>query len=733
MSLPTIDHRYAPPRRWTCIGRPDDPHKTLVTEHGALLYGFERDPGRIETYRFAQVIAFRPLGDRRLVSVEQRTESARVPITVTTLDYGSVRLELRTAGHVDEALGRCDLVRWRIEADAGLDEPALTGIWLQIQALDQRFVPASRGPGHRIYRMVPERVPAAEGLPAMFEERPAVDDAPEGVTLALVSDRPLEVASAFDYGPASALATTPELVAPGDAIEGAFLVPLEVPAGALVWSLAECDRRLEAERRYWETLPALDVPIDVPDDAVQAMLVASARNILQAREVEDGLPVFQVGPTIYRGLWIVDGYFFLEAARYLGLGDDADHGLDVLLRRAQPSGAIEEMPFHHKETGIAIATLVRQTELVGDRARLERLWPTIRRAGEYVVQLMDAADALPQSAPERGIMPRSFPDGGIGGMRPEYTTALWSLIGFAAAARGARWLGLDDDAARFEAQYDRLLAATERGRARDERSTAGGLRYWPMTMPGAGDHVWVPGFAGEPPVHRRVNPGSANWALAQAIWPGEVYRSDHPVVHDLLALCDATDEREGVPEGTGWLPFRASWNYATAFYAQVWLYAGRPDKAVDYLYAMANHAGPTRTWREEQSFSDSGDALVFGDMPHNWASVEFVRLVRSLLVFERLDGLDLLAGVPDSWWRQRRAFGVERLPSRFGDVTVRVAPSGEAFNVSVEIARRADQPVAPNVRLRVPEDVGSVRHDGRTLAPGWRRLDPGGGTRSSAS
>lgn len=733
MTLPTIDHRYAPPRRWTCIGRPDDPHKTLVTEHGELLYGFERDPGRIETYRFEQVIAFRPLGDRALVRVEQRTESARIPITVTMLDYGSVRLELRTAGHVDEVLGRCDLVRWRIEADAGRDEPALTGIWLQLQALNQRFVPASRGPGHRIYRMAPERVPAAEGLPAMFEERPAVDDAPEGATLALVSDRPLEVASAFDYGPASALATTPELVAPGEAIEGAFLVPLEVPAGMLVWSLAECDRRLEAERRYWDTLPALDMPIDVPDDAVQAMLVASARNILQAREIEDGLPVFQVGPTIYRGLWIVDGYFFLEAARYLGLGEDADHGLDVLLRRAQPSGAIEEMPFHHKETGIAIATLVRQSEMVGQRERLHEMWPTIRRAGAYVARLMDAADALPAEAPERGIMPPSFPDGGIGGMRAEYTTALWSLIGFAAGARGARWLGLDDDAAWFDDQYARLLRATERGRQRDERTTPDGLRYWPMTMPGAGDHVWVPGYQGEPPAHRRINPGSANWALAQAIWPGEVYDPDHPVVHDLLALCEATDAREGVPEGTGWLPFRASWNYATAFYAQVWLYAGRPDKAVDYLYAMANHASPTRTWREEQSFADSGDALVFGDMPHNWASVELVRLVRSLLVFERLDALDLLAGVPDAWWRQRRSFGVERLPSRFGAVTVRVVPSGDAFDVSVELVRRPDQQSVPEVRLRVPDGVGQVRLHGRALAPGWQRVDLGDGGRQKVS
>ena len=66
---------------------------------------------------------------------------------------------------------------------------------------------------------------------------------------------------------------------------------------------------------------------------IMAMLTACARNILQAREVKDGLPEFQVGPTVYRGLWIIDGYFFLEAARFLSWDDDAARGIDALLRR----------------------------------------------------------------------------------------------------------------------------------------------------------------------------------------------------------------------------------------------------------------------------------------------------------------------------------------------------------------------------------------------------------------
>jgi hypothetical protein len=47
-------------------------------------------------------------------------------------------------------------------------------------------------------------------------------------------------------------------------------------------------------------------------------LTACARNILQARERKNGKLTFQVGPTVCRGLWVVDGNFILEAARYLG-------------------------------------------------------------------------------------------------------------------------------------------------------------------------------------------------------------------------------------------------------------------------------------------------------------------------------------------------------------------------------------------------------------------------------
>jgi hypothetical protein len=112
------------------------------------------------------------------------------------------------------------------------------------------------------------------------------------------------------------------------------------------------------------------------------------------------------------------------------------------------------------------------------------------------------------------------------------------------------------------------------------------------------------------------------------------------------------------------------WVYHAGFAANVWLYNNRPEKAVDYLYEFANHASTTRVWREEQSLVGSNHGQLFGDMPHNWASVEFVRLVRNLLVFERGDTLELLPGLPKEWMRDR--IDVQNMPSRFGKINLSV-------------------------------------------------------------
>ena len=52
---------------------------------------------------------------------------------------------------------------------------------------------------------------------------------------------------------------------------------------------------------------------------------------------------FRSGPTCYRGLWIVDGAFLLEAATMLGAGDQARNGVAYELTHQKADGRIEVM------------------------------------------------------------------------------------------------------------------------------------------------------------------------------------------------------------------------------------------------------------------------------------------------------------------------------------------------------------------------------------------------------
>ena len=449
------------------------------------------------------------------------------------------------------------------------------------------------------------------------------------------------------------------------------------------------------------------------------MLLASARNILQAREMEDDLPVFKVGPTIYRNLFVVDGHFFLEAAQYLGYAEDAAAGVETLVNRFQDDGSISLIPNHFKETGIALATLVRQAELSGDWTSLRNRWPLVRQSVDYIRELRGHGPG----AAGRGCHPRPHARRilrwWIGRQTAQYSTTLWTVFGLKEIARAARYLGYADDASHFADECQSLLADFRKHLAHSMGRLADDTPYVPMRIPGgSGDHHWIPDYPLDVPPWHRVNPGTATWALAQSIYPGELFPADDPIVQNMCALLDQLDDEEGIPAETGWLPHKALWGYAASFYAHVWMYAGRFDKAIDYLYAFANHATPTRVWREEQSLSGSHHGQLFGDMPHNWASVEFIRLVRNLLIFERGNTLELLCGLPAQWIQAGNVAVIEAMPTRYGPVSLHVALD-ESGHLTAMVNFDCDWTPSPErIWLHLPDGVqmASVAIDGNPVS-----------------
>ena len=147
-------------------------------------------------------------------------------------------------------------------------------------------------------------------------------------------------------------------------------------------------------------------------------------------------------------------------------------------------------------------------------------------------------------------------------------------------------------------------------------------------------------------------------------------------------------ESEGLVLDTGWLK-DGIWNYFASFYGHAWLWLGQGGKAADTLYAFSNHASPLLVWREEQMPQGKGNGMV-GDMPHNWASAEFIRLTRHCLALERGNDLHLLEGMPRRWTEPGAVTRLRDVPTEFGplSMTLEVAKNGSHATLKLTPPRR---------------------------------------------
>ena len=453
---------------------------------------------------------------------------------------------------------------------------------------------------------------------------------------------------------------------------GAPLTPTLSPAGrgqgeGAALSAAEALRERDRAIQWWESADLPWDAIQVPDPAIQGMLQSCVRNIWQAREIKNGQPAFQVGPTCYRGLWIVDGAFLLESAALLGRAKEARAGVHYNLSFQKPDGSFEVIGRYWKENGIVLWTCCRHAVLTQDQAWLESIWPKLEKVVEAIKRLRERSRAeLPEL--DDGLMPPGFTDGGIGGNIPEYSNVYWNLLGLKAIIGAAEWLGKKDQAAQWRKEYDDFMTTFRKIAERDMATDPFGNRYLPTVMGDAG---------------KKHLPQRGQWAFLHAVYPGQIFAKDDPLVQGNLAMLRAT-KQQGLVFGTGW-DAEGIWTYAASFYGHAVLWQGEGQEAAQVLYDYANHAAPVRVWREEQRPVGKG-AHEVGDMPHNWASAEFIRLTAHLLELDRGDELHLFEGLPREWAQPGMRTRLNAVATPFGPLTLQleIAADGKSARLGIE-------------------------------------------------
>ncbi len=649
----TLDLRYSPPQWQTAICLPDNPCKSLVDEAGTLLYHhhkytkFENDNNQYKD-RFATSVAVSTADDARWV--EQKLYSPRVPVVQTR--RRSANLDI-----VEEAFAVTNLPA----ADASPGRLQSRNDLVLVHVTNRSDQPQTIHPKITIDTLL--------DYSCKLEDQRAVINKQETVTASL----PI-TAVRDEKGSRHVLQLQPVSIAPKASSEFFILYSGGQPVVVEPTALEAALKYRQDAVGYWEKAPLPYGRIQVPDPLVQGLVDSSIRNIWQAREIKGGLPAFQVGPTVYRNLWIVDGAFLLEAATILGAGDEARNGIRYTLKQQKPSGAFEVLsPLYFKENGIVVWTCVRHAMLTQDKPWLESVWPQLEKAVHYIHVLRERS--LKNDDPlDDGLMPPGDIDGGLGrGDRAEYSNVYWNLLGLKAAIGAARWLGKADEAGAWQAEYDDFLAAFRRAAQRDLRKDPHGNPYLPTLMANRDNEL----------------PQRAQWAFCHAVYPGQIFAKDDPLPAGNLAMLAAT-EREGMVYGTGW-DAKGIWNYFASFYGHAWLWQGNGRKAVEALYAFGNHAAPTLVWREEQSLRGEPFRKV-GDMPHNWASAEFIRLVVHLLALDRGDELHLFEGLPPSWLKAGMVTRLDGVRTPFGPLSLELVVSADGREAKLKLAPLASPP-----------------------------------------
>ena len=422
--------------------------------------------------------------------------------------------------------------------------------------------------------------------------------------------------------------------------------------------------------RYWRSLPLPLGQVQVPDSRIQALLDSSIRNIYQARDQFHGLPAFHVGPTCYRQLWIIDGAFLLELVTMLGRYEEARAGIQYMLSYQLEDGSFQLKHRYWKEAGIVLWAVVRHARLSQDKAWLRSYWPQLEKAVAFIQSLRHQEAAGDPAALEYGLAPWGDCDGGYSNYAecqrfPEYSNPYWLMIGLKTIAEAAAWIGEKEQAEAWGAEYRSYRATFDKAAARDMRTDSHGNRYLPILMRG------------------EIEPQRGQWPFCHAVYPGGLFEPGDPFVTDMMAMLKAV-EVEGMTLDTGWMP-GGLWTYFNAFVAHAYLWNGNGRAAYEALEAFADHASPMLVWREEQKPAGQGNDEV-GDMPHNWASAEFVRLTLHLMMLERNDELHLLAGVPPEWLYDGAQLEAREIATVFGTISLRVEVENDMLHVEATAA-----------------------------------------------
>jgi hypothetical protein len=506
---------------------------------------------------------------------------------------------------------------------------------------------------------------------------------------------------------------------------------------------ADGDALLRQAQESWQALWAKAPQLRLPNRELEDFFYSSLAEILILSEY-DAAGDFWIldGPAGYRQFWGRGEYFQARALNLANRSDLARQSLEHAIHVQMDDGEWDGPPISGwpswDNIGGNAAGVWDYYLFSGDRTFLERAYPNLLAAAHWIEYHREESGMEAEDTPSgarsarrqipwscrtethpalepgekpywSGLLPWSYGDSGL----PEghsFPHNFFALYAVECARRAAAALGHNQDAASLAHAYADYRQAILTSIGRALKLETEGPPYLPA-MP-------------------TYPEGSVSQSFV-AVYPGELYAPDDPLVSGLLTRMERT-ALQGLPVNMAWLGASGVWPGESLNVAEIYLRRGEVSKAAAMLVAALNHSYSTNIWREEirvdktlpvacpnsTSRRNLENGMGTGDMPEAWGNANLVNLVRDMLLLEDKGVLKLLPGVPADWIAPGEEIALRNAPTTLGGaVSLRLTYPAEG-----RMVLEFDPPQSPvDVLARFPlpdgARIAAVRIDGRSVAP----------------
>ncbi|MHC9085426.1 discoidin domain-containing protein [Luteimonas sp. RIT-PG2_3] len=381
-------------------------------------------------------------------------------------------------------------------------------------------------------------------------------------------------------------------------------------------------------------------------------------------------PRLQPGTRSYSRSWIRDGAMISEGLLRMGREDvvrdyvewyapyQFKNGMVPCCVDDRGSDPVPENDSH----GELIFNIAEYWRYTGDDAFLERMWPHVLAAFEYMEVLSQSERTRANQARNPafyGMMPASISHEGYSA-KPmhSYWDNFWAMRGYKDAVQVAQALGKTTE-------HARMVAARDRFRADLQASLLAAAKLHGIDfLPGAAE-------LGD------FDATSTTIALAPG---GEMHQLPQDLLHNTFERYyrEFVQRRDGQREWKDYTPYE--WRNVAAFVRLGW--RERAWEVVDYFF-KDRVPQPWNQWAEVVSKTPR-KPFFLGDLPHAWVGSDFVRSALDMFAYVREsdESLVLAAGIPADWLDH--GIEVHGLRTPDGELGYRLARHGDTLVLDVD-------------------------------------------------